>query len=100
MKKISKILIVLIILIIAGVVAGFFIWKNGESEKNNTNNIKLVNLSGDILKIHSYYYKKIRESIEYSKNPLVQFKNELITYAFLPLYIEIYTEKHLNILGS
>ena len=32
-------LIVLIILIIAGVVAGFFIWKNGESEKNNTNNI-------------------------------------------------------------
>ena len=32
MKKISKILIVLIILIIAGVVAGFFIWKNGESE--------------------------------------------------------------------
>ena len=39
MKKISKILIVLIILNIAGVVAGFFIWKNGESEKNNTNNI-------------------------------------------------------------
>ena len=38
MKKISKILIVLIILIIAGVVAGFFIWKNGESEKNNTTN--------------------------------------------------------------
>ena len=71
-----------------------------EYNKNNTNNIKLVNLSGDILTIHSYYYKKIRESIEYSKNPLVQFKNELITYAFLPLYIEIYTEKHLNILGS
>lgn len=71
-----------------------------EYNKNNTNNIKLVNLSGDILTIHSYYYKKIRESIECSKNPLVQFKNELITYAFLPLYIEIYTEKHLNILGS